>query len=76
MANSVVGRDGCDVDSKCLECPLSSCLYDGVLPRQRVPYGSQPRAVELRDMGRSALEIAATLGISRRSVDRLLRGSN
>ena len=67
---------GCEYSPTCLACPLPACRYDAPAPgsprdRSRERAGE---AASLHGEGRSINEIAAMLGISRRSVFRLLTG--
>ena len=65
--------EGCDLAPSCLECPFPTCVYD--LPRGKQRHHNQLRSermVALRSQGRSIREIARTLGVSRRTVQRSL----
>lgn len=65
--------EGCELNPACLTCPLEVCRFD-------LPYGVQTlrtstrmdQARDLRRHGRTVVQIGQELGISRRSVFRLL----
>jgi hypothetical protein len=64
---------GCELHSKCLECPLPVCAEE--LPRGRQRLRMKNRAKEmrsLRDQGKSVAEIAATFCVTDRTVRRAL----
>ena len=69
-----VWRDtGCVVAPRCLECPLPVCRYDlhaGVRGSQSI--ARQAEIARMRAEGLSVESIGERLGISRRSVFRLL----
>ena len=69
--------DGCRVHPECKTCPLSQCIFDQPA-RSRNPLNVEhDRRVErvrsLKAQGLTPLEIAAMLGIHKRSVWRYLR---
>ena len=69
---------GCDYSPSCLRCPLPACRYDASAPPMIVRRSRERagEAARLHGEGRSVNEIAASLGISRRSVFRLLTGGD
>lgn len=67
---------GCDIHDRCLTCPLVRCRYDergGIASIRRREVGRE--AARLREEGKTVDEVAAALGISRRSVHRAGRAS-
>src|SRR4030042_2663869 len=67
--------EGCDLFSSCLKCPLPRCRHD------KQPHGRRAARC-LRDMeilrqhnsaGRSAAEIAKVFGVSKRTIQRIIR---
>ena len=65
--------DGCDVHPYCLTCPLAKCRYE--YPQGLATVRSQTRvarAVELRNLGFAADEIATAMFTSRRAVFRMM----
>ena len=65
---------GCDLAPSCLRCPFELCRYDmpgGVAMYWRA--GRAQRARELRDGGFTVGEVAETLGVSKRTVHRLMK---
>ena len=70
-----VWRDeGCEVSDSCLNCPLPRCAYDA--PRGALKLARDRRDREMvfqRRRGKSFAVIAASFGVSRRTVSRALR---
>jgi hypothetical protein len=68
---------GCDLYPSCLHCPLVRCRYEdpgGAAAILRV--GRDASITRLAfDEGMSVDELAATFGLSRRTIFRVLRGS-
>lgn len=66
---------GCDVASRCLECPLPRCRYEvtGGLRALRNAKRN-PEIVRRYRAGERADEIAVALGVSRRTVCRVVAG--
>ena len=60
---------GCDLAPSCLSCPFVRCRYDGpnVVSQHRASLVEQ-----LRDTGLTPAEIAARVGLTPRSVFRIL----
>ena len=64
---------GCDVHPSCLTCPLVRCRYDEPGGTRRLlSEGRERRIVSLRRSGHGIADIAARLGVSRRTVFRAL----
>src|SRR4030042_2660784 len=70
--------EGCDLFSSCLKCPLPRCRHD------KQPQGRRA-ARSLRDMeiirqhnsaGRSAAEMAKEFGVSKHTIQRIIRRAN
>jgi DNA invertase Pin-like site-specific DNA recombinase len=70
--------EGCDLSPSCLKCPLPRCRHD------KQPQGRRA-ARSLRDMeilkqhnsaGKSAAELANQFGVSKRTIQRIIRRSN
>lgn len=64
--------NGCDLAPRCLECPLPACRYE-MLPKQGAAWVLAERIQRLIDQGLTADQVAADLGISRRTVFRVRR---
>lgn len=62
---------GCDVHPSCLTCPLKRCIYERS-QRSQATDGKAVAAKALRAEGKGADEIAALLGVSRKTVYRFL----
>ena len=69
---------GCDLFPSCLRCPLPRCRYDEQT-------GGKRAATRLRDKellrqrglaGRSVAELARSFGVSKRTVQRIIRASS
>lgn len=61
---------GCEIAPHCLECPLPECRY--LMPPKRAgALIAAARVRALTEAGRTADQIAAELGMSRRTVFRL-----
>jgi hypothetical protein len=67
--------NGCEFADSCLDCPFPECLYDE-------PGGKQRRLKTLRDeavlrlfsdQGKTVRELALMFGVSRRTVQRILK---
>ena len=64
---------GCDIS---LKCDLPLCIYDNPGWHERAIRAERNRNIlRLRIIGQTALEIAANLGISSRTVYRVLSGA-
>ena len=62
--------------SRCVECPFEACLYENSKdghPKMRGTMERQIRAKELRDMGKTPLEIAGEIGVHPRTIWRYLK---
>ena len=66
---------GCDLYPSCLTCPLPRCRYDEGAGRRRAADGPlEEEIVRLRrGEGRSIREVAARVGLSERTIYRVLR---
>ncbi len=66
---------GCDIHPACLTCPLPQCRYDDPGWVRREERGSRNEEVlRMRwKLGLSAEEVAANLGVSTRTVHRILK---
>lgn len=61
--------DGCDVAERCLECPLSECRYESPTRwSQRLRQAKDYDISQRCGSGQSVAEIAASMGMSRRTV--------
>ena len=61
--------DGCDVAPHCLECPLPRCKYDDA--KWYILWKMQKKAEKIKTFdGVPAKDLAKTLGISTRTVQR------
>ena len=70
---------GCDLSPSCLNCPLPVCKYDVAGPQRRAMLRrvkDQRNAAYIRDQGLSAPEAAAALGVTTRTVFRILARAN
>jgi DNA-binding CsgD family transcriptional regulator len=66
--------EGCELFPRCLKCPLPACVEDEFRGRQRLRLDERNRRMsELRRQGKSAREIAALFGVSRRTVERAVK---
>ena len=70
--------EGCDLFPSCLNCPLPRCRHDGLS-------GGRRAATALRDgellrerslEGKSVAELALMFGVSKRTVQRIIRRSS
>lgn len=76
LPEDAIYRDtGCELAASCLSCPLPLCKYD--VPRSARRLGNYARDREIalvrRKYGAPVDAIAATYGISRRQVFRILK---
>jgi hypothetical protein len=63
---------GCSLSPSCLACPLPVCRYD--TPSQTEQgFRTRQAVLELRDKGMRPTQIAARLGVTRRTVWRYLK---
>ncbi len=67
--------EGCDLASSCLNCPFPQCLYEQ--PRGRQCWLKRLREKTMlrlfTDSEKGVKELATTFGISRRTVQRVLK---
>jgi len=67
--------EGCEFFGSCLNCPLSRCVEEELRGQQKLRMAERNRRmVELRKSGKSVGEIADLFGVSRRTVQRALKG--
>ena len=67
--------EGCEVFRSCLNCPLPRCIEEELRGQHRLRMAERNRRMaELRKSGRSVGEIADLFGVSKRTVERALRG--
>lgn len=65
--------EGCEVASRCLECPLPACRYEFPRGIQDIQQGQRYAAIRSRRAeGASHAAISAELGVSLRTVQRAL----
>jgi len=64
--------EGCDLYPSCLSCPLPRCKFDEGVKRTKTKLRAM-KVKRMRDEGMSTKEIAKALGVSQRTVQRLLR---
>lgn len=62
---------GCEFSPRCVECPLPACRYD-MPPKQAGMYWRALQLLPLMGQGRTMEELAADIGVSRRTVFRLM----
>ena len=69
-------RDGgCDLADSCLNCPFPNCIYDETGGRRRWLKGLRDREMaRLFTGGKGVKELALIFGVSRRTVQRALKG--
>jgi len=68
-----LGKCGCDVSGCCFNCPLPLCRYDqGFSLRTLRSAGRTRQIITMRGQGIKVSDIAPVVGISKRSVYRLL----
>ncbi|MFH0847587.1 MAG: hypothetical protein V1894_06015 [Chloroflexota bacterium] len=70
--------EGCELATSCLSCPFSRCLYDE--PGGKRHYLKLQRDLEIVRLhekeGKVVKELAVIFGVSRRTVQRVLRSKN
>ena len=69
--------EGCEFAATCLNCPYPTCIYELPGGRQHWLKGARGREVIrlFTTGGKSIKELASTFGISRRTVQRILKRS-
>ena len=69
--------EGCDLFPSCLECPLPRCRYDEQSGGKRAATGLRDRELlrQRRLAGKSVAELARSFGVSKRTVQRIIRKS-
>jgi len=70
--------DGCSLFPSCLNCPLPRCRYDEQAGGRRATTRLRDRELlkERRLSGKSAADLARSFGISKRTVQRIIRRSS
>ena len=70
--------EGCEISGSCLDCPLPRCVYDQPRGRQRWLKKNRDRELVRRFTieGKGVKELALEFGVSRRTVQRVLRNLN
>lgn len=70
---------GCKVHPDCLTCPLARCIFDAEEPsyamRQALSSSRRQQVRRLRRSGLRVVDVAAQLGIAKRTVYRLLKAT-
>ena len=68
--------EGCEYAASCLRCPFPKCLYDEPRGRQRWLKGLRNKEINrLFTGGQGVKELAATFGVSQRTVQRALKSA-
>ena len=68
--------EGCELADSCLNCPLPKCIFDEPRGKQRwIKSERDKQIVRLLKEGKGETELAAIFNISRRTVQRALKGS-
>ena len=69
--------EGCDLFSSCLRCPLPRCRYDEQAEGRRPARMLRDREIMRQRAlaGRSVAELAQAFGVSKRTVQRIIRRS-
>jgi hypothetical protein len=62
---------GCEFSPRCLECPLPACRYD-MPPKRAGMYLRALQVLPLVGRGRTIAQLADDIGVSRRTMFRLL----
>jgi hypothetical protein len=67
--------DGCSLFPSCLKCPLTRCRYDEQPGGRRAATRLRDRDLmrERRRGGKSAADLARSFGVSKRTVQRIIR---
>ena len=68
--------EGCEFYPSCLNCPLERCIEEEPGGRRRLKKIARIRRIDnLKNSGRSVVEIARIIGVSTRTVQRALADS-
>ena len=69
--------DGCDLADSCLNCPFPKCIYEETGGRRRWLKGLRDREMVklFNTEGKGIKELALIFGVSRRTVQRALKGN-
>jgi hypothetical protein len=67
--------NGCEFADSCLDCPFPDCLYDQPGGKQRWLKALRDEAVLrlFNDQGKKVKELAVMFGVSRRTIQRILK---
>jgi hypothetical protein len=67
--------NGCEFADSCLDCPFPDCLYDQPGGKQRWLKTLRDEAVlrMFNDQGKRVKELAVMFGVSRRTIQRILK---
>jgi len=67
--------EGCELAESCLNCPFPRCIYDVPRGKQQLLKSRRDRQIlhQFQEEGRGVKELAAAFGISRRTVQRVLK---
>ena len=67
--------EGCDLFPSCLHCPLPRCRYDEEFGGRQVTMRLRDRELLKQRMltGKSVAELAESFGLSKRTVQRIIR---
>ncbi|MBI4330430.1 MAG: helix-turn-helix domain-containing protein [Chloroflexi bacterium] len=67
--------EGCEVFASCLSCPLPNCLEEDRGGKKRfLKQGRDEEILNHHERGKSTAEIARLVGVSRRTVQRVIAG--
>lgn len=68
--------EGCEISGSCLQCTLIQCIYDKPRGRNRMLKTVRDRQmVALFHQGKNTAELTKRFGVSRRTVQRVLKSS-
>jgi len=73
--NRMAEDTGCELHDDCLTCPFSECVYDTKHGAQHFRTLQKQATIEQMAKYHSTKEIAEQLGVSRRTVERALKGA-
>jgi hypothetical protein len=67
--------EGCELAESCLNCPFPRCIYDVPRGKQLLLKSRRNRQIlrQFQEEGKGVKELAAAFGISRRTVQRVLK---
>ena len=68
--------EGCKVSGSCLQCPLTQCIFDKPRGQHRMLKTVRDRQmIALFHQGKSTTELAKRFGVTRRTIQRVLKNS-